>query len=59
MLLDSKLRYATRVLKSWSSTKIGSVRFQLALVRELLLRFDEAQDCRVLSTREFELRKKK
>lgn len=48
-LLDCKLRYVARALMSWSATRIGSVRFQLALARELLLRLDEAQDFRALS----------
>lgn len=56
-LLDVKLRYVTRALRSWSASRVGSVRFQLALAREVVLRFDEAQDYRPLSPREAELRK--
>jgi hypothetical protein len=56
-LLDFKLRNVTRALQSWSATKIGSVRFQLALAREVVLRFDAAQDYRALTLQEAELRK--
>ena len=56
-LLDFKLPNVARALQSWSATKIGSVRFQLALSREVLLRFDEAQDYRTLTVQEAELRR--
>ena len=56
-VLDIKLRYTARALRSWSTSRIGSVRFQLALAREVVLRFDEAQDFRDLSPQEVALRK--
>lgn len=40
--LDYKLRNVARALRSWSDEKIGSVRLQLALAREVILRFDAA-----------------
>ena len=36
---------------------MGCVRFQLAVAREVVLRLDEAQESRDLSSREVELRK--
>ena len=48
-VLDYKLRNVARVLKSWSDKKIGSVRMQLALVREAIVRLDVAQESRSLS----------
>jgi hypothetical protein len=56
-VLDIKLRYTARVLRSWSTSRVGSVRFQLALAREVVLRLDEAQDYIPLSPREVVLRK--
>lgn len=56
-VLDFKLRNVARALQSWSATRTGSVRFQLALARELVLRLDEAQDFTALPVREAELRK--
>jgi hypothetical protein len=40
-LLDFKLSNMARALQSWSSTRIWNW-FQLAVVRELVLRLDEA-----------------
>ena len=48
-VLDYKLRNVARALKSWSDKKIGSVRMQLALVREAIARLDVAQESRSLS----------
>jgi len=56
-ILDYKLRNAARALRSWSVKKIGSVRLQLALAREVILRFDAAQEHRVLPAQEVQLRK--
>lgn len=41
-LIDVKVRRVAKALQSWSNTKIGSVRLQLALSREVILRFDQA-----------------
>jgi len=48
-VLDCKLRSVAKALQSWSSSKIGSVRFQLALTLEVVLRFDEARESRDLT----------
>lgn len=57
-VLDYKLRNTARALRSWSMRKIGSVRLQLAMAREVVLRFDEAQDSRQLTGSEAELRRR-
>jgi hypothetical protein len=41
-VLDLKLRSVAKALRSWSNTKIGNVHLQLAMAREVILRFDEA-----------------
>jgi hypothetical protein len=56
-VLDYKLRQVAKALQSWSSNKIGSVWLQFALAREVILRFDEAQEFRPPSTQEIGLRK--
>jgi len=47
--LDCLLRSVTRELQSWSAKSIGSVKMQLLIAKELLLRFDQAQDLRELT----------
>jgi hypothetical protein len=47
-LLDYKLRHVAKALQRWSGKKIGSVRLQLAMAREVILRLDEAKDFRML-----------
>jgi hypothetical protein len=42
--LDYKLRNVAKMLKSWSAKKVGSVRLQLAIAKEIVLRMDAAQD---------------
>ncbi|XP_066323308.1 uncharacterized protein [Miscanthus floridulus] len=56
-ILDHKLRNVAKALKSWSDKRLGSVRLQLALAREVILRFDVAQEMRALSAPEAQLRK--
>ena len=51
-VMDVKLRAVAKALQSWSARKVGSVRLQLALAREVVLRLDEAQELRDLSPRE-------
>jgi hypothetical protein len=41
-LLDYKLRHVAKAMQQWSGTKIGSLRLQLAMAREVILRLDEA-----------------
>lgn len=56
--LDFKLRATAKALTSWSAKQIGLVRLQLAIAKEIVLRFDCAQDSRVLAPHELALRRK-
>ena len=56
--LDFKLRNTAKALKSWSAKHIGSVRLQLAIAKEIVLRLDSAQDVRALQPHELALRRK-
>jgi len=56
-VLDYKLRNVARALRSWSDKKVGSVRLQLVLAREVILRFDVAQETRPLTASETRFRK--
>ena len=56
--LDFKLRATAKALTSWSAKHVGSVRLQLAIAKEIVLRFDCAQDRRELATHELALRRK-
>ena len=42
--LNFKLRNTAKMLRSWSAKNIGSVRLQLAIAKEIVLRLDAAQD---------------
>ncbi|KAJ1287483.1 hypothetical protein BS78_02G013300 [Paspalum vaginatum] len=55
-VLDYKLRNTAKSLKKWSSKHVGSIRLQLAMARELVFRFDTAQERRDLSPRELQFR---
>lgn len=57
-ILDYKLRNTAKALQSWSAKHVGSVRLQLAIAKELVLRFDSAQDFRPLAPHELKLRRK-
>lgn len=52
------LRKLVRALQSWSATKIGEIKSQLLMVRELVLRLDRAQERRQLSEEEIGPRKR-
>ena len=56
--LDFKLRNLAKALKSWSAKRIGSIRLQLAIAKEIVLRLDSAQDHRELAVHELALRRK-
>jgi hypothetical protein len=43
-VLDFKLRNTAKALQSWSAKHVGSVRLQLGIAKELVLRFDVAQE---------------
>ena len=47
-VLDQKLRKVATELRRWNDSRIGNVRLQLAVAREVILRFDEEQERRVL-----------
>jgi len=47
-LLDQKFRMVATDLKRWSSSKVGSIRLQLAMAKEVILCFDEEQEKRQL-----------
>lgn len=50
--LDRKLRTAARKLRSWSDKKVGNVKLQMEMARELIGRFDKAEESRILSLQE-------
>lgn len=56
--LNDQLRHLVRALQSWSATKIGGVKEQLLMARELIHCLDLAQEERQLSEPERELRKR-
>jgi len=53
--LDDMLRGMVKELKRWSSTRIGEIRSQLLMARELVLHLDTTQEQRQLSLEESEL----
>jgi len=55
-VLDYRFRSVAKALKSWSSKRIGSIRLQLSLAREVILRLDVAEESRALSGEEKLLR---
>lgn len=50
--LDCKLRRTAKALQSWSDKKIGNVKFQLLMAKEIIWRFDLAEEKRLLSVSE-------
>jgi hypothetical protein len=56
--LDRKLKETAKKLQTWSDRKVGHVRSQLALAKEILHRLEMAQDGRILSPAEFWLKNK-
>jgi hypothetical protein len=56
-LLDYKFRLLAKELKRWSCSKIGSIRLQLTMAREVILRFDEEQERRALEPWEADMRR--
>lgn len=55
--LDHKLRYVALALKSWNAAKVGSIRLQLAVARMVIRELNIAQEHRLLSDSEIELRR--
>lgn len=52
-----RLQATAWMLTSWSSRSVGNIRSKLAISRELISRFDKAQEDRLLSPHEEWLRK--
>jgi hypothetical protein len=50
--LSLKFKALTRALQSWSQKKVGHIRTQLALAKEIIHQFEIAQDNRQLADRE-------
>jgi hypothetical protein len=50
--LDSMLRTMVQELQRWSTTRIGEIKAQLLMARELVLRLDTAQELQQLSKEE-------
>nr|ABA97942.1 retrotransposon protein, putative, LINE subclass [Oryza sativa Japonica Group] len=50
--LDFKLRATGRALQSWSDKKVGNVKLQLEMARELIGKFDRMEESRRLSAQE-------
>ncbi|KAF8674304.1 hypothetical protein HU200_048128 [Digitaria exilis] len=55
--LDHLLRQTARQLQSWSQTRVGLVKEQLIVARELVLRFDRQMERRQLTDDEVSLRR--
>lgn len=55
--LNSMLHSLVRDLQRWSATRIGEIKAQLLMARELIRRLDKAQETRQLSQEENGLRK--
>jgi predicted ribonuclease YlaK len=56
--LHIKLAHAAKAIKRWSREKIGDTKLQLALVKEVLLQLELAQESRVLTAQEMDLRRR-
>jgi exonuclease III len=54
---DLKLRRTKEALKIWSRNHVGDIQKQLAMVNEIILQLESAQDCRPLSQLEALLRR--
>jgi hypothetical protein len=52
-----RLRTMARMLTSWSACTVSNVRHKMAISRDLILRYDKAQESRLLSPHEDWLRK--
>ncbi|WVZ86057.1 hypothetical protein U9M48_032900 [Paspalum notatum var. saurae] len=54
--LDDMFRNLIKALQSWSATRVGLIRDQLAMARAVILKLDQAQELRRLSVAECDLR---
>ena len=55
--LDTLLHNTSWELQSWSAKHIGNIKIQLLAAREVILRLDQAQEHRDLSSDEIDIRK--
>ena len=55
--VDALLKNTARELQSWSRRRIGQIKLQLLVAKEVVFQFDRAQDRRQLSPEEHQLRK--
>jgi hypothetical protein len=55
--LHIKLARAAKAIKLWHKTKVGDTRLKPAISKELILRFETAQEQRVLTQEELDLLK--
>ena len=55
--VDELLKNTARELQSWSQRRIGQIKLQLLVAKEVVFQFDRAQDRRQLSPEEHQLRK--
>lgn len=56
--LDAMLTNLIKELQRWSATRIGDIKAQLIMAREIVLRLDHAQDARQLNEEEAGLRRR-
>jgi hypothetical protein len=56
LTLDNKFNAAARGLQAWSDKKVGHVESQFTLAREILHQLEIAQDLRLLTHLELELK---
>ena len=56
--LHTKLARVAKGLKRWRREKVGDTRLQLAIVKEVLLQLEAAQEFRTLTQQELDLRRR-
>jgi hypothetical protein len=56
--LNTKLARVTKGIRRWRKEKVGETRLQLAIVKEVLLQLEAAQETRRLTSQETELRRR-
>ena len=56
--LHIRLARTIKGIKNWKKSKIGDTRLQLAIVKEIILRLETAQEERTLTQDEFDLLKR-
>lgn len=52
-----KLARTAKALKKWQKTKIGNIKLQIAIAKEIIWRLDVAEEQRQLLQQEIEFRK--